>query len=211
MKKVSEKINGKSMGGLMKLRFLAVVLGTIAIMTSGAAVAEDKKPTSNTGSLGMTMNIDYPIVFDNGDASPVKTKDLFATLLGLKSSDDDNGGSGISAWKCVIEERNFWDQINETFQTVTTGLLSWKALKNSENRTNKKYEYLTTSDRLNNTWRLMDSALNYSTQQQMAYYRYKYGSTYGSNSGSGNYNSGIRNYATDTYSSYTDDWFETWG
>jgi hypothetical protein len=105
MKAVSEKINENRRGGFMKIRLMAVVLGAIAIMTSGVAVAQQPAttPAPNTGSLGVNMNISCPLTFE-GSGNKVNTKDLFATILGLKNGSDDDANT-VSAWKCESEER----------------------------------------------------------------------------------------------------------
>jgi len=204
MKKVSEKRNTRSMGGLMKIRFLAVVLGTIAIMTSGVAVAQTASGTAG-GAAGTGGNLSLNI--------PINVKGFemdFSKFFKQNDSSDDTSSTGVSAWKCLVEERDNWDKANDSLDTVVTGLLSWKALANSHQRDILQYKYMGDVAQYNNTWRMMDSALYYSTQQQLAYYQYRYGSTY-SNYGGSNYNQGIKNVASDKYNTYSDDWYSTWG
>lgn len=195
MKKVSEKINEKRMGGFMKIRLMAVVLGAIAIMMSGVAGAQT------------TGTVDYTKPFLNLGQVPIEStgsvKINWNNLFG--NSDSENSGTGLSAWKCVIENRDNWDKLNDSLEIISDGVLGFKALENSHYRDTQQYAYLNNVASLNNTWRMMDSALDYSTQQQIAYYQYRYGSTY--NSGSGNYNSQIRNYASDVYNNYSDNWW----
>ncbi len=191
MKKVSEKINEKRMGGFMKIRLMAVVLGAIAIMTSGIAGAQETSKSN--------LNLNIPI--------DVKGFTLdFSNYFKQNTGSDENSGTGLSAWKCVIENRDNWDKLNDSLDIISDGILGFKALENSHYRDTQQYQYLNNVASLNNTWRMMDSALDYSTQQQIAYYQYRYGSTY--NSGSGNYNSQIRNYASDTYNNYSDNWWD---
>ena len=187
-------------GGLMKLRFLAVVLVTIAIATPEVAKATDGSFTLPS----MTIKA----------KEEATTFDMRAAMLaGFGGSSNGSNGNTVNMWKCAVEEHDAWDKANDTLSTVVDGLLSWKALANSYQRTKLEYGYLNNVANLNNTWRMMDSALKYSTQQQVAYYQYRYGSNYGSNnnySGRYNYNQGIGNYAKDIYNGYSDNYYGNW-
>lgn len=193
MKRIAEKINEKRMGGLMKIRLLAVVLGAIAIMTSGVAFADDDEPGYTTTT--MPLNI------------PIKVKGFTLDFSGMSTGGNQGKNNDFSAWKCSVEQVTNMDRVNDTLDTVVDGLLGWKALANTHQRDVLQYTYLNNVAALNNTWRMMDSALNYSTQQQLAYYQYRYGQTYANYGRGANYNQGIQNYASDTYNNFSDNWW----
>ena len=210
MKKLSEKINRKSTGGLMKLRSLALVTLTIAIMTSGVASAQATgNPTANANpdpfKVGIAASGSLNLFEISGDPVKKSPQDFLNFLAGNNGS-SGNKSQGYSMFKCVIEERGVIDKAIDLTDVIFKGLLGFRALKIQGERDVLQYKYQTDVATLNNTWRMMDSALNYSTQQQVAYWGYRYGSMYGNNSNGSYANNGVRAYANDTYANYVDQW-----
>ncbi len=94
MNKTSEKINGKSMGGLMKIRFLALVLGTMAIMVSGAAYAESKL-TLDIPVTVKGFEMDFSKMFGTGSNEDTTKAFNFSQCIYKESGDLDTTVNGI--------------------------------------------------------------------------------------------------------------------
>jgi hypothetical protein len=99
-------------------------------------------------------------------------------------------------------------ELNDTLDIFKTGTLSGIALYNSRENSKLAWDYLKSSNALNNSWKTMNSALEWSTKLQMASLYYRYGGGYNTNNGGGNYNPAIGAQARDTYNGYSDNWFD---
>jgi len=210
MKKLSEKINARRMGGLMKIRFLALVIGTIAIMTSGVVLAQTTTTGTTTGTTTTNTTAANNNLAGTGSMSlniPISVKgfDLdFGKLFGTGANNNATNQT-MGMWKCVVEPETNWDRANDSLAIIGKGILGFKALMNQANRDDKGFKYLTDVNAADTAWKTTNSTLFYSAQTMMYHDFVTHPSIYGAG-GSGSASPAVMDVASQTFQSYWGNW-----
>jgi hypothetical protein len=204
MNKVSEKINRKSMGGLMKIRFLMVALIAMAVIVPNVAKAQ------SNGSLTFPSMVLTPK--DPSTAFDMKAAILSGFGADATATGSKDKGNALSYSQCILQQRDDFDKATEMLSTALDGLDTILSHRYEYKLGMEGYKYQEQVNTNNMTLQALNITVGADVTKTIANDYYLYGGGMYGNSGSMmNVSPGVKAYSAEQYGNTMSNYFSGFG